>query len=58
MGYKYLICNSEEEAKQKAKTCIDKGNWPCYFFDSDKYIIDIWWDHNKNLYETKTPFIS
>ena len=35
LGYKYLICNSEEEAKQKAKTCIDKGNWPCYFFDSD-----------------------
>ena len=29
-----------------------------YFFDSDKYIIDIWWDHNKDLYETKTPFIS
>ena len=29
-----------------------------YFFDNDKYIIDIWWDHNKDLYETKTPFIS
>ena len=29
-----------------------------YFFDSDRYIIDIWWDHNKDLYETKTPFIS
>ena len=28
-----------------------------YFFDSDKYIIDMWWDHNKDLYETKTPFI-
>ena len=29
-----------------------------YFFDSDKYIINIWWDHNKDLYDTKTPFIS
>ena len=29
-----------------------------YFFDSGRYIIDIWWDHNKDLYETKTPFIS
>ena len=29
-----------------------------YFFDNDKYIIDIWWDLNKDLYETKTPFIS
>ena len=29
-----------------------------YFFDDDKYIINIWWDHNKDLYETKTPFIS
>ena len=22
-----------------------------------KYIIDMWWDHNKDLYETKTPYI-
>ena len=29
-----------------------------YFFDDDKYIINIWWDHNKDLYETKTHFIS
>ena len=28
-----------------------------YFFDNDKYIIDIWWDHNKDLYETKTPYM-
>ena len=27
-----------------------------YFFSDDKYIIDIWWDHNKDLYETKTPY--
>ena len=29
-----------------------------YFFSNEKYIIDCWWDHNKYLYETKTPFIS
>ena len=28
-----------------------------YFFSDGKYIIDIWWDHNKDLYETKTPFM-
>ena len=27
-----------------------------YFFSDDKYIIDTWWDHNKDLYETKTPY--
>ena len=28
-----------------------------YFFDNDKQIIDMWWDHNKYLYETKTPYM-
>ena len=28
-----------------------------YFFNDDKYIIDLWWDHNKDLYETKTPYL-
>ena len=28
-----------------------------YFFGDQKYIIDLWWDHNKDLYETKTPYI-
>ena len=27
-----------------------------YFFGNQKYIIDMWWDHNKDLYETKTPY--
>ena len=27
-----------------------------YFFNQ-KYIIDLWWDHNKDLYETKTPYM-
>ena len=29
-----------------------------YFFNEDKYLIDLWWDHNKYLYETKTPYIN
>ena len=28
-----------------------------YFFSDDKYIIDTWWDHNKDLYDTKTPYM-
>ena len=28
-----------------------------YFFSDDKYIIDLWWDKNKYIYETKTPYI-
>jgi chorismate mutase len=28
-----------------------------YFFFNEKYIIDLWWDHNKDLYETKTPYM-
>ena len=28
-----------------------------YFFDDQKYIIDLWWDHSKDLYETKTPYM-
>ena len=28
-----------------------------YFFDNQKYIIDMWWDNNKYLYETKTPYM-
>ena len=29
-----------------------------YFFNEDKYLIDLWWDHNKYLYETKTPYVN
>ena len=28
-----------------------------YFFGSQKYMIELWWDHNKDLYETKTPYM-
>ena len=27
-----------------------------FLFSDSKYIIDLWWDHNKDLYETKTPY--
>ena len=28
-----------------------------HFFGDQKYIIDLWWDHNKDLYETKTTYM-
>ena len=28
-----------------------------YFFGDQKYMIDLWWDHNKDLYDTKTPYM-
>jgi len=28
-----------------------------FLFSDSKYIIDLWWDHNKDLYETKTPYM-
>ena len=27
------------------------------FSCDSKYIINMWWDHNKDLYETKTPYM-
>ena len=27
-----------------------------YFFSDDKYIIDLWWDLNKDLYEDPSPY--
>ena len=46
--YEALKDKSDEECRES-----DRG----YFFDSQKYIIDLWWDHNKDLYETKTPYM-
>ena len=34
-GYKPRICNSEDEARQKAKELISIGEWPVYFFKSN-----------------------
>lgn len=34
-GYKPYICSSEEEARALATTLPDKGQWPCWFTESD-----------------------
>ena len=34
-GFKPFHCGSEEEARRSASDLINKGLWPCYFFDSD-----------------------
>lgn len=35
IGYDPYICNSEEEARELAKTLPDEGKWPCLFTKSD-----------------------
>jgi FlaA1/EpsC-like NDP-sugar epimerase len=34
-GYDPYICESEEEARAKAKSLISKGSWPIFLFQSD-----------------------
>jgi FlaA1/EpsC-like NDP-sugar epimerase len=34
-GYEPYLCESEEEARQLAKSLPEKGKWPCYFTTSD-----------------------
>ena len=34
-GYEPYECESENEARDKAKELIEKKQWPCYFFKSD-----------------------
>ena len=34
-GYEPYECESEDEARDKAKELITKKQWPCYFFKSD-----------------------
>jgi FlaA1/EpsC-like NDP-sugar epimerase len=34
-GFEPFICDSEEEARAKAKELIPSKKWPCYFFKSD-----------------------
>ena len=34
-GYKHYECESEDEARDRAKELIAKKQWPCYFFKSD-----------------------
>tara|TARA_R110002167_G_scaffold287859_6_gene492766 strand:+ start:18053 stop:19234 length:1182 start_codon:yes stop_codon:yes gene_type:complete len=35
LGYKPHLCESEDEARELAKTLPEKGLWPCLFTDSD-----------------------
>ncbi len=35
LGYEPYMCETEDEARELAKTLPDKGKWPCYFFTSD-----------------------
>ena len=34
-GYEPYECESEDEARDKAKELIDKKQWPCFFFKSN-----------------------
>jgi FlaA1/EpsC-like NDP-sugar epimerase len=34
-GYEPYLCQSEEEARELAKTLPDQGKWPCLFTESD-----------------------
>ncbi len=35
IGYEPYLCESEDEAREFAKTLPEEGKWPCYFFTSD-----------------------
>ena len=35
LGYEPYLCETEDEARELAKTLPDDGKWPCYFFSSD-----------------------
>lgn len=35
LGYEAYQCDSEDEARNRAKELIAQRKWPCYFFDSD-----------------------
>lgn len=35
LGYKPYLCNSEDEARELAKTLPAQGQWPCFFTESD-----------------------
>ncbi len=34
-GYEPYLCQTEEEARDRASELIANKNWPCYFFESD-----------------------
>ena len=35
LGYEPYLCDSEDEARELAKTLPEQGKWPCLFTDSD-----------------------
>lgn len=35
LGFRAVECDSEDEARRRARELIARGEWPCYFFDSD-----------------------
>ena len=35
IGYEPYLCESEDEARELAKTLPNEGKWPCFFFTSD-----------------------
>ncbi|MBR9873104.1 UDP-N-acetylglucosamine 4,6-dehydratase [Vibrio sp. J1-1] len=35
LGYEPYLCNSEDEARELAKTLPEQGKWPCLFTESD-----------------------
>ena len=35
LGFEAHVCATEEEARESVKELVEKGKWPCYFFDSD-----------------------
>ena len=34
-GYEPYLCDSEDEARDRAEELIASKKWPCYFFESD-----------------------
>ena len=34
-GFSPVICNTEQEARDRATSLIGRGEWPCYFFESN-----------------------
>jgi FlaA1/EpsC-like NDP-sugar epimerase len=35
LGYEPYHCENENQAKELSESLIDKGKWPCHFFESD-----------------------
>ena len=51
-GYEPFLCDTENEARQKAEYLISKKLWPCYFFESDttgEKSHEEFYDKNENI---------